>query len=98
MTSVLPLGTNGVNPVAWRRGFPHDFNMAKKNSKKEPRISMRCSEAEYAIWEAAAEREERDINDWVRRILDLVSASGLNILELKQLLLEHSKRNGKGAE
>jgi len=55
---------------------------------KSQRLHFRASENQFADWEAAANREEREIYDWARRVLDIAAESGLTVVELRRKLME----------
>jgi|GEM_PF-5002171 len=62
------------------------FHIVHNSRMAGPQVNIRCSESQHAAWKHAAQSDERDLVDWARRVLDLVADSGLNIVQLRDLL------------
>lgn len=75
--------------LPWGHAACHTLEMPN------PRVQFRCPQSEIDRWEQSASNERRDLVDWIRNVLDIVSESGVTIQDLPATLERGKSRKGQ---
>lgn len=51
-----------------------------------PRLNLSCTEPQLELWDRAAQNDDRDTTDYVKRVIDIVASRNLGVSDLRLIL------------